>query len=126
MEVIKGSDLKLLLKRKGITQELLSEKTGVVRSSISRYFTDEVTMPYHFLLKVAALSGLQIKDLIKYSDQEVIIKAKEPPAEYNVIKKDYDDMTLDDLGTIIRNMQEKIAELQKQVGQLQKNHLKAV
>lgn len=126
MEVIKGSDLKLLLKRKGITQDTLSEKTGVVRSSISRYFSDDVTMPYHFLLKVAAIAGLELKDLVKYTDKEVIIQSKEPAPEYNVTKKEDDDISIDDLGNVIRAMQEKIQELQKQVRQLQKNHFQAV
>lgn len=122
MEVIKGSDLKLLLKSKGITQDTLSEKTGVIRTSISRYFSDEVTMPYHFLLKVAVLCGLQLKDLVKYDDDEVIVKTKEPPPVYEVKYRMDEEISVDHLGQVIRNMQEKIAELQKQVRQLQKNH----
>lgn len=122
MEVIKGSDLKLLLKRKGITQDILSKKLGVDRSQISRYFTDDVVPTYPFILKVAVISGLEIKDLVKYDNDEVIIKTKEPPAEYQLKYRVDEEISVDDLGQVIRNMQEKIAELQKQVRQLQKNH----
>jgi len=60
MDVIKGSDLKLLLKRRGISSTYLSEMLSIHKSQISRYFTDDITMPASFLLKVAKLAGLFI------------------------------------------------------------------
>jgi transcriptional regulator with XRE-family HTH domain len=111
MEVIKGSDLKLLLKRKGLTQEFISESLGINRSQISRYFTDDVVPTYPFVIKVAALAGLSIDDLIKHDKKEV--KAfNEPQAAYHRTEKP-EVITIDNLGTIIREMQNKIQDLQK-------------
>jgi len=122
MEVIKGSDLKLLLKRKGITQVFLEKELEVQQSLISRYLTDDVVPPYHFVLKVAALAGLSIEDLVKYDKKEV--KAfHEPQAEYFRTEKTDKAIPIDDLGKIIREMQTKITELQKEVKELKKREI---
>lgn len=125
MEVIKGSDLKLLLKRKGITQSKLSEDLGIDRTQMSRYFTDDVIPTYPFILKVAAVAGLSIEDLVKFDKNEV--KAfNEPQVEY--IRKEIAEkpIALDDLGKIIRDMQTKITELQKEVKELKKREIMTV
>lgn len=122
MEVIKGSDLKLLLKRKGITQNKLSEDLGIDRTQISRYFTDDVIPTYPFIIKVAALAGLSIDDLVKYGKKEVTA-FHEPQAEYVRTEKPEKQIPLDDLGKVIREMQTKISELQKEVRELKKREI---
>ena len=125
MEVIKGSDLKLLLKRKGITQSKLSEDLGIDRTQMSRYFTDDVIPTYPFILKVAALAGLSIQDLVKFDKKEV--KAfNEPQVEYIRTEIAEKSIALDDLGKIIRDMQTKITELQKEVKELKKREIMTV
>ena len=81
MDVIKGSDLKLLLKRRGITSTYLSEMLSIHKSQISRYFTDDITMPASFLLKVAKLANLEMSDLIKEDGISTNI-VSEPMAVY--------------------------------------------
>lgn len=81
MDVIKGSDLKLLLKRKGITSNYISDTLGIHKTSISRYFTDDIAMPATFMLKVAKLAGLEMSDLIKDDSPKSSI-ASEPPFIY--------------------------------------------
>ena len=81
MDVIKGSDLKLLLKKKGITSNYLSDTLGIHKTSISRYFTDDIAMPATFILKVAKLAGLQMSDLVKGDGPSVHI-VSEPSVVY--------------------------------------------
>ena len=115
MEVIKGSDLKLLLKKKGITQKFLSESLGIHMTTISRYFTNDIMMPATFILRVAVLADLKIENLVKYKDTEkLILFANESQAEYKVTsKKEIDSINVDDLSIIIRGIQNKIQDIQK-------------
>lgn len=62
MDVIKGSDLKLLLKKKGISQKDLIDSLGFNQTVISRYYNDKNEMPASFLLKVAKMAGLKMSD----------------------------------------------------------------
>lgn len=75
---IKGSELKLLLKRKGITSLMVSDNLNINRTQLSRYFTDDVAMPANFILRVAAYANLSIDDLIKKQNDT----ASEPTVPY--------------------------------------------
>jgi len=112
MEVIKGSDLKLLLKKKGITQVYLEKELDVPQSLISRYLSDDVVPTYPFIIKLAALAGLSIDDLVVKGKADVKIMASEPQASYQRTEKP-ETITIDNLGIIIREMQNKIQDLQK-------------
>jgi transcriptional regulator with XRE-family HTH domain len=128
MEVIKGSNLKLLLKKKGITQKFLSESLGIHMTTISRYFTDDVAMPATFVLRVAVLADFQIEDLVKYHKSEkLILVANETQAEYKTeVKKDVDSIKVDDLGKVIRDIQTSIVEMKKEIKRLKQNELHGV
>ena len=64
IELIKGSKLKILLKRKGILSKHITEAFGLNRTTVSRYFTDDMAMPATFIVKVAFYAKLNIEDLI--------------------------------------------------------------
>lgn len=82
MEVIKGPNLKLLLKRKGITSAEICSRLNMNPTTVSRYFTDSIAMPATFLIKVAAFANLEIADLIIYESDETRNVANEPRVEY--------------------------------------------
>lgn len=68
LKLIKGSYLKILLKRKKISQKELCDEFGFNRTTVSRYFSDDMAMPANFIIKVAAYSGLSISDLTEGND----------------------------------------------------------
>jgi transcriptional regulator with XRE-family HTH domain len=72
-DIISGKSLKLLLKKKGISQQDIIKEFGMHQGTASRYFTERDKMPADFLLKVAAYAGLQLKDLIEgYTEPHTI------------------------------------------------------
>ena len=81
MDVIKGSDLKLLLKKKGISQKDVVDTLGFTQTMVSRYYNDKNEMPASFILKVAKLARLQMSDLVKGDGPSVHI-VSEPSAVY--------------------------------------------
>lgn len=85
---IKGSELKIILKKKRITQNMLSDFFGIHRTTISRYFTDDIQMPASFILKVAVYAKLDIKDLITsgYIGKSMVVT--EPEVPYVTKKQD--------------------------------------
>lgn len=84
--IISGQSLKLLLKKKGISQQDIIKQFGMHQTTVSRYFTERDKMPADFLLKVAAYAGLRLEDLIAgYTEPHTIDiphteVAPEPPA----------------------------------------------
>lgn len=65
INLISGENLKILLKRKGITQKEIIEKFGLHQTTVSRYLTGSMQMPASFILKVAKYANLSINDLIE-------------------------------------------------------------
>lgn len=134
MEVIKGSDLKLLLKRRGITSTYLSEMLSIHKSQISRYFTDDITMPASFLLKVAKLAGLDMSDLIKEDSISTNI-VSEPMAVYGrTVKNEPKAVTPDievsikgmSLSAYIQMIEQRLADMERSVMDLQKKSNKVM
>lgn len=123
MDVIKGSDLKLLLKKKGISSAYLSESLSIHKSQISRYFTDDVAMPAIFILKVAKLADLEISDLIKEDGISTKV-ASEPMAVYErTVKKEPKAVTHDievsingmSITKYIRMVEQRLADMERSV-----------
>jgi transcriptional regulator with XRE-family HTH domain len=52
------------LKRKKITSAEICNKLGYNKTTVSRYFTDDMAMPATFIVKVAFYAKLNIEDLI--------------------------------------------------------------
>jgi transcriptional regulator with XRE-family HTH domain len=71
IDLIKGSKLKILLKRKGILSKHITEAFGLNRTTVSRYFTDDMAMPATFIVKVAFYAKLDINDLITGDPNDV-------------------------------------------------------
>lgn len=65
VELIKGSQLKILLKRKGIKLKDIVEKFDMNRIMVSRYLNDNAAMPASFVLKVALYANLNLNDLLE-------------------------------------------------------------
>lgn len=63
IDLISGPKLKLLLKRKGISQTDISGEFNIAPNQVSRYFTGRNEMPARFIVKVAAYAGLTLKDI---------------------------------------------------------------
>jgi transcriptional regulator with XRE-family HTH domain len=73
IKLISGKKLKILLKRKGISQQELIKKFGFHQTTISRYFTDDQAMPASFIIKVAAYAGLTLDQLTEGHIEPAII-----------------------------------------------------
>jgi len=81
IDIIKGSDLKILLKRKGVKINDLSDTFGLSRITVSKYLNDKSTIPASFIIKVIAYAGLKLEDMIAGS------------IEPHTIDVDYDDVS---------------------------------
>ncbi len=81
-DIISGQSLKLLLKKKGISQQDIIKQFGMHQGTVSRYFTERDKMPADFLLRVAAYAKLSLSDLIKggLPEAQVIDITPPPPA----------------------------------------------
>lgn len=81
-DIISGQSLKLLLKKKGISQQDIIKQFGMHQTTVSRYFTERDKMPADFLLRVAAYAKLSLSDLIKggLPEAQVIDITPPPPA----------------------------------------------
>lgn len=128
MDVIKGSDLKLLLKKKGISQKDLIDSLGFNQTVISRYYNDKNEMPASFLLKVAKLAGLEMSDLLKEDGISTKI-ASEPMAVYErTIKNEPKAVTPDievcingmSIAAYIQMVEQRLADMERSVMDLQK------
>jgi transcriptional regulator with XRE-family HTH domain len=89
IELIKGSDLKLKLKKKGILQQDIVKKFGYNANTVSRYLseTNPMQMPASFVINVAIMAKLNLSDLIQgYNDPYIItdMRDKEVAAEPQV------------------------------------------
>jgi transcriptional regulator with XRE-family HTH domain len=84
IELIKGSQLKILLKRKGIMSKDITETFNLNKTTVSRYFTDDMQMPASFIIKVAAYAGLSLEDLIEGDIYQIIDMSDDVAAEPQV------------------------------------------
>lgn len=82
IDLISGSQLKILLKRRGIKINDLVEVFDFNRITISRYFNDRNPIPADFIVKVAAYANLSLNDLIEggFPEAQVIDITPPPPA----------------------------------------------
>lgn len=81
-----GSNLFNARKNKGLSQEMVAEKLGVSRQTISKWETDETLPDIQQSKKLAILYGLSLDDLIDFDldikdIQEVIEKTSDEAAE---------------------------------------------
>lgn len=128
MEVINGSDLALLLKKKGIKQKTICEKLNIDQSLVSKYYNDVFTMPAPFLLKVAALAGLEMNDLVKLEKQKPDT-IKEPEAIYK--KKEKEDLINIEMlinGTSVSDylskIEQRLADMERTIQDMEKKSIK--
>jgi transcriptional regulator with XRE-family HTH domain len=82
--LIKGSELKVKLKRRKIKIDDIVAKYNLNRATVSRYLNDHIAMPATFIIQVAEFAGLEIDDFMegKAVKQEIIKEEKPAPVEY--------------------------------------------
>ncbi|HMR88770.1 MAG TPA: helix-turn-helix transcriptional regulator [Saprospiraceae bacterium] len=126
MNVINGSELALILKKKGIKQKTICEKLDIDQTLVSKYYNNVHTMPGDFIIKVAKLAGLEISDLIKSDDLPVNI-VNEPSEIYEKSDKAHQsaskvDLLVDGLSIseYIKKIEQRLAEMERSVIDLQK------
>jgi hypothetical protein len=80
--IIAGKELRLKLKRKGISSVDIVRDLGYNKSQVSLYFTDNRAMPAHFIVSVASYAKLDISDLVEggIGDLHVMDLKAPPPA----------------------------------------------
>ncbi len=127
MDVIKGSDLKLLLKKKGISQKDVVDTLGFAQNMVSRYYNDKNEMPASFILKVAKLARLQMSDLAKGDGPSVHI-VSEPSVVYErTPKKEPIHTTGIDvlingmpIGEYIQMVEKRLADMERSLKEMEK------
>jgi transcriptional regulator with XRE-family HTH domain len=145
LELIKGSQLKILLKRKGIKSMDIVEAFDLNRIMVSRYFNDKAAMPADFIIKVAIYSKLSITDFIEtkgdfydvidLSEHHEQISAAEPEIKYipepakkieiPPLKlpehpKPFINIDTTELEDKITDLYHKIEDIQQQIGDIKK------
>lgn len=65
-EAIFSENMSIALVRKKITKKAISNKTGISRSTISRYYQEPRKMTVDALKKIIKLTGIPKEDVIAY------------------------------------------------------------
>ena len=84
----KGSEIRKILKRKGLSSADICRALGLHKTTVSRYFTDDVKkIPLQFLINVAKLAEMSVEEFTEGYRPEQIFeapKASEPPVIYRI------------------------------------------
>lgn len=64
-----GSNIRSLRERKGLTQYELAERAGVTQAHISRCENNCKTPTFKLILKIAAVLGCEINDIIDMDEE---------------------------------------------------------
>lgn len=138
INLIKGSDLKIKLKKMGISSVDLCRAFGYNKTTVSRYFTDDMQMPASFIVKVAKYANLKVSDLIEgdidphtidieYNEiHDTVSLVAEPLPTYSKAAPIYDDeepvidtssiiTKLDELSGIVDFIKTKIDDIKRDV-----------
>ena len=83
-KLLKGSELKIKLKRRRIKIDDLVAHYGLSRQTVSRYLNDHMAMPATFIIQVAEFANMSIQDFISGSmkESEVITHKLTPIKTY--------------------------------------------
>lgn len=126
IDCISGSELRNLVRSRGIRNRDLEEALVMPQTVISRYLNDHVAMPASFIVKVAAICGFTISDLITGPDADKVPvfipptdtpdTAAEPVPVYgeNLIPVSQ-ALDIPSLLSIIQQMQDTIRRMDKQL-----------
>jgi len=79
-----GSNIKILRKRRRLSQEHVAEQLGVKRTSLSGYENGSVQPPFEVLIKVSEYFKVSIDKLVKYDFATV------PESQLSQLEKGYD------------------------------------
>jgi hypothetical protein len=127
ISLIKGSDLKLKLKRKRILSVDICRDLGYNENTVSRYFKNKMAMPAKFIVNVAAYAGFSISDLVEGNISEygidtrpVAVTADDPEIKYTTTPKPKPQKSKKELITIDTSKVEAyLEELQKKIDMVQ-------
>jgi len=118
MRSILGSELKILLKRKGIMQSDIVRQFNVDQPLMSRYMTDKTKMPYDLFITIAYKFGLQITDLVvddfkKYPDIEESVMTLQEPTAAELMEKYGRKNQIEKLAAEVAAINEQLQNLMK-------------
>ena len=128
IELIKGSVLKIKLKRKGIKIDDLLEAFNFNRVMVSKYVNNKAAMPATFIIKVMKYANFTVDDMLEGPDKYITYThpddapiAAEPVVTYLQAKSD-NRPTID-----ISHLIDTISDLRAQMESLEQtiNDLKA-
>lgn len=99
VNLIKGPDLKLKLKKKGVLSVDICRAFGYNKTTVSRYLSGNMQMPASFIFNVAIFAGFNIADLVEVNKDkkdylldenytDVIDILSEPDEIYHPITKE--------------------------------------
>lgn len=127
IQIISGSKLKIMLKRKRILQKDICENLNMNQATVSRYFTNDMSMPATFILRVAKFANFSIDELIETYEIGDI-----SPQVLNEQKGGYDRsgggdpskrggnglIDTEALEAVIGDLQKRLTDLEKMAGEL--------
>jgi transcriptional regulator with XRE-family HTH domain len=101
MKLLRGEELKIFLKKKGISATEISERLGITRTSLSRYFGGEFKPSLEFYFKLSEEFKIPLSSLILDLDSLI----EDPEVKYGK------DTIVEEL----REVKSKIFELEKKL-----------
>jgi transcriptional regulator with XRE-family HTH domain len=132
IELIKGSVLKIKLKRKGIKIDDLLEAFNFNRVMVSKYVNNKAAMPATFIIKVMKYANFTVDDMIEGPDKYITYThpddapiAAEPLATYLPAAIPQSDINVPLLN--MSDLLDQVADLRAQMESLEQtiNDLKA-
>lgn len=110
--LIKGSELKLILKKKKVSQKDLCEALGYNQATASRYFTDNLSLSAQFLVDVMIYAKIGLREVIEKGvvvDIAPHLLAAETQEIYGTEEK---ASTIKELRSQMRMIERRLSELE--------------
>ncbi|PGL88601.1 hypothetical protein CN926_00945, partial [Bacillus thuringiensis] len=92
-----SENIKAIMKRKGLRQTDLSDKTGIKRSTVSNYVNGKTIIPMVALQRIANALGVTKSELVELDESKTIelIGIKKIPV-YNSVKSEFGSILFGD------------------------------
>lgn len=113
VQIKNGNEIKALLLKKGITIDDIARDFGLHKTTVVRYFTNELNMSAKFLFNLADYSKLNVYKFVEHDDGKPVNQYKEKPKQI--------ELDTSKIQETISSLKEKINSLSLEIERL-RNH----